>query len=67
MQKGEFEEIGHSGGKVTITVIDDPDGRREYQLAWRHCRPNAAGVFAERPATGNCCRILQAWWDRKPG
>lgn len=46
MQKGEFEEIGHSGGKVTITVIDDPDGRRKYQLGWRHCRPNAAGLFA---------------------
>lgn len=46
MSTTEFAEIGHSGGIVTITVIDDPGGRRKYQLGWRHARPVPAALFA---------------------
>lgn len=55
----EFEEIAHSGGKVVITVVEQDDGRRQYQLEWTHCRPTAAGVFAvyalpQGVIVGNC-------------
>jgi len=43
---GEFEEIGHSGGKVIFTVVTDEHGRRGYQVAWEHCRPVPAALFA---------------------
>lgn len=55
----EFEEIAHSGGKVTLTVIDDSSGSRKYQLSWTHCRPNHSGLFAvyalpQGLVVGNC-------------
>lgn len=32
----EFQEIGHCGGKVTITTLTDDDGCRKYQLGFSH-------------------------------
>jgi hypothetical protein len=46
---GEFEEIAHSGGKVTIHIIDDEIGRRGYQMSYRSMRPvpmALTGVYA---------------------
>src|SRR5262249_41678878 len=42
----EFEEIGHTGGKVTFRVVTAEDGRRSYQVCWTHARPVAAALFA---------------------
>ena len=28
----EFQEIGHSGGKITFTVVTDESGHRTYQV-----------------------------------
>jgi hypothetical protein len=42
----EFREIAHSGGKLTIRIGADQQGRRGYQLTWQHQRPVAAGIFA---------------------
>ncbi|MEK6762735.1 MAG: hypothetical protein AABY96_08475 [Nitrospirota bacterium] len=36
---GEFEEIGHSGGKITFEVVTDAGGRRGYQTSFRSSRP----------------------------
>ncbi|MBY4870766.1 hypothetical protein K6W76_30450 [Burkholderia anthina] len=46
---GEFEEIAHSGGKVTIHIIDDENGRRGYQMSYQSMRPvpmALTGVYA---------------------
>jgi len=48
----EFEEIGHTGGKVTFTITTDKEGRRSYQLGFTHARPVASvmtGVYAIAP------------------
>lgn len=42
----EFREVAHCGGKVTITVTVDGEGRRRYRLTWSHCRPVPAVIFA---------------------
>jgi hypothetical protein len=36
---GEFEEIGHSGGKVTFTISTGETGRRGYQITFSGNRP----------------------------
>ena len=41
----EFQEIGHSGGKVTFTV-KIVDGRLSYRVGFSHSRPNAVALFA---------------------
>jgi hypothetical protein len=46
MQKKEFQEIGHTGGKVTFNVVTDPQGRRQYQVGWTHQSPRPAALFA---------------------
>lgn len=46
MQGGEFQEIGHTGGKVTFTIVTDADGNRKYQIGWTHSRPVPGGIFA---------------------
>lgn len=43
---GDFHEIAHCGGRVTITVTTAVAGNRQYQLAWRHQSANAAALFA---------------------
>lgn len=35
----EFEEIGHSGGKITFSIVTDEEGRRGYQVGIRSSRP----------------------------
>lgn len=41
----EFQEVSHTGSKVTFKIVTDPDGRRKYQVRFSHSRPNAAGIF----------------------
>ncbi|WP_175749792.1 hypothetical protein [Burkholderia pyrrocinia] len=36
---GEFEEIGHSGGKITFEVVTDESGREGYQMSYSSSRP----------------------------
>lgn len=45
MSQAEFKEIGHSGGVVTIEVIDGPNGRR-VGTTWRHSRPVPSALFS---------------------
>jgi hypothetical protein len=35
----EFEEIGHSGGKITFSITTNKEGRRGYQVGVSHSRP----------------------------
>ena len=42
----EFQEIAHSGGRLTIRLSTNNNGHREYQLQWSHDRPTPAVVFA---------------------
>lgn len=42
----EFQEIGHSGGKVTFTIVTDASGSRKYQIGWSSSRPVPAAIFA---------------------
>ena len=45
----EFEEIGHSGGKVTFRIVTDQQGHRGYQVTISGDRPVPAawiGVYA---------------------
>ena len=40
----EFAPVGHCGGKVTVTVVTDPDGGRKYQLGYRHSSNTPAAL-----------------------
>lgn len=42
----EFEEIGHSGGKVTFSILTDKEGRRGYQVGFSHSRPVPVVIIA---------------------
>lgn len=45
----DFQEIAHSGGKITVKFSKDDQGRRFYQTTWSHARANAVvvtGVYA---------------------
>ena len=42
----EFQEIGHTGGKVIFTIMTDSDGIRKYQIGWTHSRPVPSALFA---------------------
>jgi hypothetical protein len=46
MQAEEFQEIGHTGGKVTFTIVTDAAGDRQYQIGLNHSRPVQAAIFA---------------------
>lgn len=46
MAQEEFQEIAHSGGQLIMRIGADKEGRRVYQLEWRHQRPVAAAIFA---------------------
>lgn len=42
----DFQEIAHSGGQLVIHIGANQEGKRGYQLTWKHCRPVRAAVFA---------------------
>ena len=45
----DFEEVGHSGGKITFDIITSEDGFRGFQTEYRTCRPvpsTLIGVYA---------------------
>ena len=42
----EFEEIGHSGGKITFRIVTDQEGRRGYQVTISGDRPVPAAWIA---------------------
>lgn len=47
----EFEEIGHSGGRITFRLLTDAEGRRKYQIQIQHQRPvrvTMVGLYALR-------------------
>jgi hypothetical protein len=41
----DFQEIGHSGGRVTIRIGPFAQGERGYQLTWSHQRPVPSAIF----------------------
>lgn len=41
----DFQEIGHCGGQIELTVKTNEEGRRSYQIGIRHSRPTAAALF----------------------
>ncbi len=43
---GEFQEIAHSGGQITFSVVTDADGHRAFQVGWKHSRPTPSAIFA---------------------
>src|SRR5688572_2901426 len=51
----EFSEVGHCGGKLTVTVVTAPDGNKQYQLGYSNSSLHAAGF---------CC--LVATFDGEP-
>lgn len=42
----EFQEIGHSGGKVRFTVKTTPEHGRKYSIGWSHSAPRPSALFA---------------------
>ena len=42
----EFEEIGHSGGKITFSIKTDEKGQRSYQVKISSSRPVPSVIFA---------------------
>lgn len=49
MNRVDFSEIGHTGGKVTFTIICDEDGHVRYQIGYSHSSPRPAsfvGIYA---------------------
>ena len=43
---GEFQEVAHSGGQITFSVVTDAEGHRAYQIGWKHSRPTPSAIFA---------------------
>ncbi len=51
MNREDFSEIGHTGGKVTFTIVCDRDGQVRYQTSYSHSSPRPAGlvgIYAHR-------------------
>lgn len=49
MTREDFSEIGHTGGKVTFTIVCDEDGHVQYQIGYSHSSPRPAslvGIYA---------------------
>ena len=42
----EFQKVPPCGGKITITVVTDSDGKKKYSIGIRHERPTKAAWFA---------------------
>ena len=60
----EFEEIGHSGGKITFIIKTDENGRHSYQVQFSGSRPVPLVITAVYASTRSACRDNQAWWNR---
>ena len=43
---GEFQEVGHCGGKITIHIQTDAEGRRSVQQSVEHSSPRPASITA---------------------
>ena len=43
---GEFQEIAHCGGQVTLNVKTDENGRKGVAFGYRHSRPTPMSLFA---------------------
>ena len=49
MNRKDFSEIGHTGGKVTFTIVCDEGGHVSYQIGYSHSSPRPAslvGIYA---------------------
>ena len=49
MDRKDFSEIGHTGGKVTFTIVCDEVGQVSYQISYSHSSPRPAslvGIYA---------------------
>ena len=42
----DFEEIGHSGGKITVNVTINEDGSPAYQVGYKFSNPTPVTLFA---------------------
>ena len=62
----DFQEIGHSGGKITFTVATDKDGRRTYQVGFSSSRPVPVvliGVYATSDGVPFAEMSFGGWGD----
>jgi hypothetical protein len=41
----DFEQVGHSGGKITFSFVDQ-NGQRAYSLKFENAKPHACALFA---------------------
>lgn len=49
MNRKDFSEIGHTGGKATFTIVCDADGHVSYQIGYSHSSPrpmSLVGIYA---------------------
>ena len=49
MNREDFREIGHTGGKVTFTIVCDEEGQVRYKIGYSHSSPLPAslvGIYA---------------------
>ncbi len=44
MTREDFSEIGHTGGKVTFTIVCDEHGNVQYQIGYSHASPRPASL-----------------------
>lgn len=72
MNRKDFSEIGHTGGKVTFTIICDKEGRTKYQIGYSHSSPRPAtivGIYAH-PDGFACGNIIMGGigdpWNAPP-
>lgn len=43
-EQREFSEVGHCGGKITVTAVTSPGGQKQYQLGFSHSSPTPAAI-----------------------
>jgi len=72
MNRKDFSEIGHTGGKATFTIACDADGHVSYQIGYSHSSPrpmSLVGIYAH-PDGFACGNIVMggigAPWNTPP-
>lgn len=40
----EFTEVGHCGGTLTVNVVTSSEGKRQYQLGYKHSSPRPSSI-----------------------